>query len=85
MGPMMSTVDRATLLKYLEAPLGLAFPNRKPDESLTLLLQEAGLAGRTSFEPDALARLGELLSTWGEREVERSLQQFEQVADSDRK
>lgn len=77
----MSTVNRATLLKYLEAPLGLAFPNRKPDESLALLLQEAGMADRTTFDPAALEKLGELLSTWGERKLEQSLQQFEQIAE----
>lgn len=78
----MAAVNRQALLKYLEAPLGLAFPKRKPEESLNLLLEEAGLAGQTTFEPDALEKLGELLSTWGEREVERSLQQFERIAES---
>jgi hypothetical protein len=79
----MPTVDRAGLLAQLEAPLGLTFPDRSPEESLAILLEEAGMDDQTTFTPENLGHLGELLNEWGDRELRRALGLLESAADAE--
>jgi hypothetical protein len=79
----MASVDRQALLAQLEAPLGLTFPDRSPEESLAVLLEEAGMDDKAAFTPDDLGHLGELLNEWGDRELRRALGLFEATADAE--